>query len=106
MDAKKQVLVNSILHFLRNELAGTGLTDEKKESMEVAVQCLEIAFEVGENQEEAEKVDLLPLIQVKQKVEVTAEKTAKAEEHKTKGNNFMKSNKYQEAVDEYAKYVY
>ncbi|ENN81065.1 small glutamine-rich tetratricopeptide repeat-containing protein beta [Dendroctonus ponderosae] len=105
MDSKKQILVNSIINFLRNELTGTSLTDEKKESLEVAVQCLETTFEVEEDQEGVETVDLLSLIQVKQKVEVTAEKTAKAEEHKTKGNDFMKSCKYQEAVDEYSKAI-
>lgn len=105
MDTRKQILVNSIISFLQGELSGNILNEEKKESLEVAVQCLETAFEV-ENQNNSEKVDLLSLITVKPKVEVTEEQKAEAEEYKTKGNNFMKTSEYKEAIDEYTKYKF
>ncbi|XP_050314564.1 small glutamine-rich tetratricopeptide repeat-containing protein beta-like [Anthonomus grandis grandis] len=104
MDSKKRILVNNVINFLRDELSGNSLSDEKKESLEVAIQCLETAFEV-ENGECIEKVDLLSLISEKQTVVVTEEQKAKAEEHKNKGNTLMKDGLYLEAIDEYTKAI-
>ncbi|XP_066247310.1 small glutamine-rich tetratricopeptide repeat-containing protein alpha-like [Euwallacea similis] len=104
MDIKKQTLVNSIISFLRDELAGHSLSEEKKESIEVSIQCLETAFDV-ENQKCTEKVDLLRLIKVEKSVDVTDEQKAEAEQYKTKGNEFMKSSQYEQALEEYAKAI-
>ncbi|XP_066155584.1 small glutamine-rich tetratricopeptide repeat-containing protein alpha-like [Euwallacea fornicatus] len=104
MDIKKQTLVNSIISFLRDELAGHTLSEEKKESIEVSIQCLETAFDT-ENQKCTEKVDLLRLIKVEKSVDVTDEQKAEAEQYKTKGNEFMKGSQYEQALEEYAKAI-
>ncbi|CAG9760375.1 unnamed protein product [Ceutorhynchus assimilis] len=102
MDTRKQILVNSLISFLQDELNGTGLDKEKKESLEVAIQCLETTFEVdGANI--GEKVELLPLIKLKPKV--TEEQITEAEKCKTRGNDFMKNSQYNEAIDEYTKAI-
>lgn len=104
MDPKKQVLINSVISFLQDELNSSTLSEERKESIEVAIQCLETAFEV-ENQTNQDKVDLLSFITIKQKVEVSEERKAEAEEYKTSGNNFMKTAEYDKAVIEYSKAI-
>lgn len=103
MENKKQVLICSFVNFLQNELIGSELNEEKKESLEVAIQCLETAFDI-ENQPNSDKIDLLSLINIKPKVEVTEEQKAQAEEHKNKGNNYMKNSEYDQAITEYTKY--
>ncbi|KAF7286994.1 hypothetical protein GWI33_002834 [Rhynchophorus ferrugineus] len=80
------------------------LNEEKKESLEVAIQCLETAFDI-ENQPNTEIIDLLSLITIKPKVEVTEEQKAQAEEHKNKGNNYMKNSEYDQAIAEYTKAI-
>lgn len=104
MDPKKQILLNSIVSFLNDELSSNAIDEDKKESIEVAVQCLETAFSM-ENQKVTDKVDLLSLITVDKKVDVTDEQKAQAEKHKNAGNNYMKSSQYDLAIGEYTRYV-
>lgn len=105
IDYRKQYLVQSILNFLHNEISDGNLNDEKKESVEVAIQCLETAFDLDRNSSQnysAKKVDLLSLIDVPEQSEVTEEQKKKAEDFKNKGNVHMKNSEFQEAVTEYS----
>ncbi|XP_030762367.1 small glutamine-rich tetratricopeptide repeat-containing protein alpha-like [Sitophilus oryzae] len=104
MEPAKQILVSSVIGFLHDELNSPNLSEERKESIEVAIQCLETAFEV-ENLTHKEKVDLLSLINYKPKVEVTEETKIQAEVHKNKGNDFMKNSDYDQAAVEYTKAI-
>ncbi|XP_060537380.1 small glutamine-rich tetratricopeptide repeat-containing protein alpha isoform X2 [Cylas formicarius] len=105
MDGKKQILVNSVINFLHGELKASTLNDEKKESLEVAIQCLETAFEIDANSVEKDNVDLLSLLNTESRAEITEEDKLKAEEHKTKGNNAMKDLDYQAALNEYTRAI-
>lgn len=58
---QKKHLVLSIIKFLQDELDKSDLTEEKKESVEVAIQCLETAYDTSGMQEE-NVVNLLSLI--------------------------------------------
>ncbi|CAH1964395.1 unnamed protein product [Acanthoscelides obtectus] len=105
--AKKQRLMWSVVNFLQDELTNENvLSDERKESVEVAIQCLESAFDIDSEvrkKYENEKVDLLSLFPAN--VEVSEENKKLAEECKTRGNNYMKSSEYKEAVAEYTKAI-
>ncbi|CAH0562246.1 unnamed protein product [Brassicogethes aeneus] len=107
LNTKKQCLVLSVIDFLQDELVKGSLNDEHKESIEVAIQCLESAFELDNVREKLEndKVDLLSLVNVKPKVEVSEEQRAIAEESKNLGNTHMKNASYVEAVEEYTKAI-
>ncbi|KAJ8923570.1 hypothetical protein NQ315_010149 [Exocentrus adspersus] len=107
-DPKKQCLVFNVVNFLQDELINGNLNDERKESVEVAIQCLETAFEIdGDTKQKlgSEKLDLLSLINIMPKVEVTEEQRNKAEECKNRGNTRMKDSLYNEAVAEYTEAI-
>nr|CAH7745627.1 unnamed protein product [Callosobruchus chinensis] len=103
--AKKQRLMLSVINFLQDELVNENfLSDERKESVEVAIQCLETAFDIDNEvrkKHENDKVDLLLLFP--STTQVSEENKKVAEECKTKGNNHMKNSEYKEAVAEYTK---
>lgn len=104
MDYRKQCLIHSIVNFLQSELSDGNLNDEKKESIEVAIQCLETAFDLDRNSTQTniiKKVDLLSLITEAEHPEATEEQKSKAEEYKNKGNVHMKNSEFTEAVKEY-----
>lgn len=67
LDPKKQCLILNVVNFLQNELINGNLNDERKESVEVAIQCLETAFEIDSDTKTklaSEKLDLLSLIKI------------------------------------------
>lgn len=104
MDNRKQCLVHSIVNFLQSELSDGNLNDERKESIEVAIQCLETAFDLDRSscqKNEDKIIDLLSYIPEPEKCEVTEEEKKKAEECKNKGNVHMKSSEFNDAVIEY-----
>lgn len=105
MDYRKQCLVHSIVNFLQTELSDGNLNDEKKESVEVAIQCLETAFDLDRSSGQkygANKIDLLSFISEPEKSVVTEEQKKKAEECKNKGNAHMKNSEFNEAVSAYS----
>lgn len=107
-DTKKQCLILNVVNFLQDELISGNLNDERKESVEVAIQCLETAFELDTGTRtklENEKLDLLSLINIRPKVEVSEEQKNEAELCKNTGNTHMKNSSYIEAVAEYTKAI-
>ena len=105
MDVKG--LVASIVQFLTQQLEDGGLTADSRESLEVAIQCLESAYNVQASDAPANfnlttvyksviddvKSDLGP--------EATPEQKAEAERLKNEGNALMKADKYEEAISNY-----
>lgn len=62
MEKVTQKVVLSILRFLRTELDSGALTEDSNESLEVAVQCLESAYNLERAQAQARNVpDLVEL---------------------------------------------
>ena len=65
INMQKKTLIFNVLHFLGHEIGASDLTEEKKESIEVAIQCLETAYEItSEDRQNLHKVDLLNQIRV------------------------------------------
>jgi len=105
--AEVKRLVASIVQFLGDQLGSQELTADAKESLEVAIQCLESAYGVSSSD-----VHLLPsrtLVDiysdavkgepVKEEPQVASEEAkAEAESLKNEGNNLMKLEKFDEAL--------
>ncbi|VUZ54606.1 unnamed protein product [Hymenolepis diminuta] len=104
----KRKLCQSIAAFLKNECSSGLHSVDVTESLEVARQCIESAFDVsGDSKSE---VDLLALVgkQITSRPtvrQVTPEEKAKAESLKTQGNSFVSAEKFQEALECYNKAV-
>nr|XP_023017126.1 small glutamine-rich tetratricopeptide repeat-containing protein alpha [Leptinotarsa decemlineata] len=108
LDSRKQYLILNVVNFLQDELINGNLNDERKESVEVAIQCLETAFELDTEVRSSlgkDKVDLLSLIPFNKKLVVTEEAAKEAEESKNKGNAYMKNSSYNEALEEYTRAI-
>lgn len=104
---RKQCLVLNIVNFLQDELIGGNLNDEHKESVEVAIQCLETAFDLANCPKEvtqSEKVDLLHHMPDFQP-EPSEEAKTEAEGCKSMGNALMRNGNYDLAIEEYSKAI-
>ncbi|KAM7542234.1 hypothetical protein Aperf_G00000008461 [Anoplocephala perfoliata] len=104
----KLKLYQSIAVFLKEECSCGDYSGDTLESLEVARQCIESAFEVsGDSRAE---VDLLALftkaLNSKPNVhQATPEDKAKAEKFKTQGNSFVSAGKLSEALESYNKAI-
>lgn len=104
-------LVSCIIKFLTKQLEEGDITEDSRESLEVAIQCLESAYNVqasgapanfdlmGAYETAMENVIAIP------STEATAEQKLEAERLKTEGNNLMKDNKIHEAIVTYGKAI-
>lgn len=104
-------LVAAIVQFLTHQLEDGDITADSRESLEVAIQCLETAYSVQASDTPAKfnlyevykaaienaKPDLGP--------EATPEAKAEAERYKNEGNALVKAEKLEEAINNYTKYV-
>lgn len=105
-------LVSAIVQFLTDQLQDGDITADSRESLEVAIQCLESAYNVQASDAPAN----FNLHQVyKNSVEnaasslgpeATPEAKAEAERLKNEGNALMKQEKHHEALVNYTKYLY
>ncbi|KAM9848658.1 small glutamine-rich tetratricopeptide repeat-containing protein alpha isoform 1-T2 [Aulostomus maculatus] len=113
-------LAFSIIHFLHDQLESGTLTSDAQESLEVAVQCLETAFEVSTDDQSLAVPMTLPEMfaaaTAKHPAEsqvnnnspqnsVSEEKRAEAERLKTDGNDQMKVENFSAAVEFYSKAI-
>ncbi|XP_012277686.1 small glutamine-rich tetratricopeptide repeat-containing protein alpha isoform X2 [Orussus abietinus] len=104
-------LIASIIHFLTRQLEDGDLTADSRESLEVAIQCLESAYEVQAS-DAAQNINLFDIykaaIESSQPVfgsEPTPEAHAEAERLKNEGNALMKAERYLEALANYTKAI-
>lgn len=109
MSNNRKLLVASVLKFLKSEIDGNKLTPDQEESLNVASQCLAMAFNT--TPEDAEGLpDLMSLLTqacpdaMESKEASEADKEA-AQKLKNEGNAFMKEKKFQEAVDKYSEAI-
>ncbi|CAK1545802.1 unnamed protein product [Leptosia nina] len=91
-----------IVNFLKQQLDGDALNAEYRESVEVAVQCIETAYELSTD-ELTKGVDLLQL--VRQQTAGAAEQRAEAEKLKNDGNECMKKEQFREALEKYSRAI-
>lgn len=114
-------LVFSILKFFEDQKTSGKLDDEAVESLEVAIQCLESVYKVNTHSEEntqkyAVPMNLLDIFTAQMNEaesdmaslslhEATPEQKEAAEKLKNKGNEFMKSEKYADALESYSQAI-
>jgi len=109
MSNNRKLLVASILKFLKGEIDGGKITPDQEESLNVASQMLQMAF--GTTADDAKDLpDLMDLLKkacpdVMEAKTVSEEDKDKAQKLKNEGNQFMKEQKYQEAVDKYSEAI-
>lgn len=103
----KRTLIFAILKFLREESKQENITSDLKESLEVASQCLESSYEISIDDEICRDnfdsgLDLIGLAEksVIKKV-IEPELKEKADKLKNEGNEFMKQEKFSEALEKY-----
>uniref|UniRef100_A0A3B3YMV5 Small glutamine-rich tetratricopeptide repeat-containing protein alpha n=1 Tax=Poecilia mexicana TaxID=48701 RepID=A0A3B3YMV5_9TELE len=111
-DSKR--LAFSIIQFLHDQLQAGDLTSDAQESLEVAVQCLETAFDVSTDDQSLAVPMTLPEIFASATAKVspccrrnspTEEQKAEAERLKTDGNDQMKVENFAAAVEFYSKAI-
>ncbi|XP_015435379.1 PREDICTED: small glutamine-rich tetratricopeptide repeat-containing protein alpha-like [Dufourea novaeangliae] len=104
-------LIAAIVQFLTQQLEDGNITEDSRESLEVAIQCLESAYnvqasdtptnfnlhEIYKSTMENSKPQLAP--------EATVEAKAEAERLKNEGNVLMKAKKHTEALANYTKAI-
>ncbi|XP_033341329.1 small glutamine-rich tetratricopeptide repeat-containing protein alpha isoform X2 [Megalopta genalis] len=104
-------LAAAIIEFLTQQLEDGNITEESRESLEVAIQCLESAYNV---QGFVVPTNFNLLEVYKKTVESTKaqpakeampEEKAEAERLKNEGNAYMKAEKHQEAIASYTKAI-
>lgn len=103
-------LISSILRFMNDELAREDVTPDKSESLEVAVQCLKLAYDIPDESGTEEPSLLEIYTKAVPKVVTTPppisdEDRKRAEELKKEGNEFMKKEAYQQAVQKYTEAI-
>lgn len=113
-------LVLSIVQFLRQQLQTADLNADAKESIEVAVQCLETAYGVSLDDPSNDGLrmsrtlldifqDAMPREQVQRTHEIPPKPTeaqkVEAEKYKQEGNNMMKLEMYTAALECYTKAI-
>lgn len=104
-------LVAAIVQFLTDQLQDGDITADSRESLEVAIQCLESAYSVQASDAPVN----FNLYQVYKSAtedtipnpgpEATPEAKAEAERLKNEGNALMKAEKHHEALANYTKYL-
>lgn len=104
-------LVAAIVQFLTQQLEEGDITADSRESLEVAIQCLESAY-IVQASDAPPNFNLLEVYKATVKnsrpqltPEATPEAKAEAEKLKNEGNMLMKADKHQEALANYTKYV-
>jgi len=107
-------LVVSIVHFLGEQLRSESLTNDSKESLEIAIQCLESAFNVSSSDTHLMvSKSLQEIFDEVANGEPAASKDAEAsyrdkeeaERLKNEGNDLMKREKYEDALKNYTKAI-
>jgi len=112
-DMDKRRLVFAIVDFLNRELASDDISEDAKEGLEVASQCLQTAYCLAPEDKhlgvdksiehifkEATKNEPL-----KKKAPPTDDEKAKAEKLKMEGNDLMRAEKFMEAIEKYTEAI-
>ncbi|XP_065356589.1 small glutamine-rich tetratricopeptide repeat-containing protein beta [Calliphora vicina] len=120
-DEVQQTFVRSFIDYLKKQIDGQAFTPDAQESCEVAIQCLQAAFDLGEEEAEqqsqtssaagntiaasategkAKQVSLFDLYETHY-MEKNPETLKMAETIKNEGNRLMKDGKYNEALLQY-----
>ncbi|XP_065095788.1 small glutamine-rich tetratricopeptide repeat-containing protein beta-like [Ochlerotatus camptorhynchus] len=107
---EEKFFVRSFIRFLNGQLGQPNLSSNSRESLGVAIQCLENVNEIG--QEEGDNshenplnhIDLFEVYQSTLRY-VSPKRKQEAENLKNEGNRLIKEKKYQEAMNTYSKAI-
>jgi len=112
-DRKKLALL--IVNHLKSQLDSSGFSEESSESMEVAIQCIESAYSLNSTDSTNVSVKLENIVkqyyqkhdEIKQnkKPEISQDIMVEAEYHKNCGNEFMKVQNNEKAIEAYTKSI-
>lgn len=109
-DIESKYFVRSFIRFLNGQLEQPNFSSDSRESLEVAIQCLENVYDIG--QEEGDNSQENPLNHIdlfdvyrSTVTDVSPERKQEAESLKNEGNRLMKEEKYQEALNTYSKAI-
>lgn len=107
---KNDSLAQAIVYFLSEELAQASTTPDKAESLEVAIQCLKLAYNLADDTRPVGERSLADIYASASKNEtppepLSEEKKKQAEDHKQKGNELMKQELHDEAITYYTKAI-
>lgn len=114
--ADKKRLAFSIIQYLQDQLHNGGLSSDAQESLEVAIQCLETAFDVSMEDQSLAVLETLPELFAAATLQESSPTTlncaspsdediAEAERLKTEGNEQMKTENFESAVAFYTKAI-
>merc|ERR1719150_2153678 len=111
--SERRRLVYSIIQFVQEEIKSEELSDDAKESLEVASQCLQSAYALNtEDKHLAVSKPLQAIFQeatmnepLQKKSPPSAADKEEAERLKTEGNNLMRTEKFVDALDMYSKAI-
>lgn len=103
--------MRSFIRFLNRQRELPTFSDDTRESLEVAIQCLENVYEIGQEKEgdnsQENPLNHVDLYEVYRSTftNVSPERKQEAENLKNEGNRLMKEEKYQEALNTYSKAI-
>jgi len=111
--SEKRRLIFSIVQFLNKELGSEDISDDAKESLEVASQCLQTAYCLAPEDTHLEVSNGLEEIfisatknePIKKKAPATGEEKEQAEKLKLEGNDLMRAEDFPGAIDKYTKAI-
>ncbi|XP_069596312.1 small glutamine-rich tetratricopeptide repeat-containing protein alpha [Ranitomeya imitator] len=114
--AEKKRLAFSIIQYLQDQLHNGGLSSDAQESLEVAIQCLETAFDVSMGDESLSVLQTLPELFAAATLQESSPMTSncaspsdeditEAERLKSEGNEQMKFENFESAVSFYTKAI-
>lgn len=112
-DIEAKFFVRAFLRFLNAQLEQPNFSSDSRESLEVAIQCLENVYEIPpadgaeKSDDETNPLNHIDLFEVYRGAftNVSTERKAEAETLKNEGNRLMKEEKYQEALNTYGRLV-
>ncbi|XP_044755816.1 small glutamine-rich tetratricopeptide repeat-containing protein alpha-like [Coccinella septempunctata] len=106
-DKDKKRIILSITRFLRDEKSNADLETNDRDSLDVAIQCLEDIYKIDNDAREILEDETLDLREFfpSEDVTVSEEDERKAEEFKNRGNALMTDNDFKTAVEEYTKAI-
>lgn len=118
-DIEAKFFVRAFLRFLNSQLEQPNFSSDSRESLEVAIQCLENVYEIptaasaaeGEpapvDDDAANPLNHIDLFEVYRGAfsNVSPERKQEAETLKNEGNRLMKEEKYQEALNTYGRAI-
>lgn len=109
-DIEAKFFVRSFIRFLNGQLEQPNFSSDSRESLEVAIQCLENVYEIGQEEgdnSQENPLNHIDLFEVYRSTftNVSPERKQEAEKLKNEGNRLMKEEKYHEALNMYSKAI-